>query len=171
MADKAGTERDAEERDGNPEEEGEESILNRRRASVLGILFVILALLAVFWVLGASPTPDEEPVSPSEKNTELFYTLADASITDAVVDITDERALVRYNVPENMTKNESVYYTLGATARVANESERVVLEVFSENEPVERVEVRVEEVESYLSDETTLSDLEKEIERTDIGQS
>jgi len=152
--------------DGNGEEEA--TPLNRRRAAAAGFFLVVFLVVVGVWVLGAPSTPDGEPVSPSERNTELFYTLADASITDAVVDITDERALVRYNVPENMTKNESVYYTLGATARVANESERVVLEVFRDNEPVESVEVRTEAVVSYLRDEASLSELKDEVDRTDM---
>lgn len=142
--------------------------MTRRGYAVVGIILLVLVLLSGVWVLGAPVTPESEPVSPSERNTQLFYTLADASITDAVVDITDARALVRYNVPDNMTKNESIYYTLGATARVANSSERVVLEVFRENEPVERVEVQTEEILSYLRGENSLSDLKSEMERTEI---
>lgn len=140
---------------------------SRRRKVGVAVLVVAVVLIGVFLFL-SQPAPTEPDVEPSEKNTELYLTLADASITDAVVDITDERALVRYNVPEEMTKNESVYYTLGATATVADDSESIVLEVYRNNEGDERVTVSTEAVREFVRNESSLSDLQNEIERTDL---
>ena len=75
------------------------------------IPITVIAVLAIALCILSLPSQPEPEIIPNPLNTELYLALASVGIEDAVVDITPERALVRYNLPENMSK-ESVNYCL-----------------------------------------------------------
>lgn len=152
------------------------SEIDRRGKTALVLGVVALLFLSGFLVYSQpsqSPSADtntesQQSIEPSENNSALYHALSDATIRDAVVDITEERAFVRYNVPAGMSKNESIYYTLGAAAAVASSSDRVVLEVYTNYEPNERVVVDMEAATAFRDNRTTAREFRNEIRRTEL---
>lgn len=142
--------------------------LGRRGKISLGVVLVIMLLVVSSLLVLSQPAPKEPGVEPSERNSILYHALANESITDAVVNITDERAFVRYNVPGNMSKNESIYYTLGAAARLASGSDRIVLEVYTDFEPDEKVVVSMDAANKFLTNEISTQEFRNEIQRSKL---
>ena len=128
--------------------------VTRRR--VFFVLLLAIAIAGVVVVL----YPEEPAPTPSEQNTHLYTTLARAGIPDAVVDITDERALVRYEVPANATVRSSEWFVLARTAAAAPDSQLVVLQVYEDGRPVEQVTVETQAIKAFSDGELHLEELE-----------
>lgn len=80
----------------------------------------IIAIVAIALFILYHPSQPETEITPNPLNTELYAALVSIGIENAVVDITPERAFVRYNLPENMRKVN--YYIMGAAAAITNSS-------------------------------------------------
>jgi len=126
------------------------------------ILIVAFALIA-FFILSLLTQPEPE-ITPNPLNTELYSALASAGIEDAVVDITPERALIRYNLPENMSKESANYYIMGAAATITPNSSKIVIQVYEDFEPLEEVVANTEDVLAFIDGAITYEELEKRIE-------
>jgi len=82
----------------------------------------IIAIVAIALFILYHPSQPETEITPNPLNTELYAALVSIGIENAVVDITPERAFVRYNLPENMSKESVNYYIIGAAAAITNSS-------------------------------------------------
>lgn len=111
-------------------------------AGILAILF--LASLALFWP-ASSTSFEADPVA-----TEIAADLAADGIEDAVVDVTDERALVRYSLPADMSAEESWLAVFDSLLEHAPDADLAVLQVY-EGGPLEEVEADPDDVEAYFS--------------------
>lgn len=111
-------------------------------AGVLALLF--LASLALFWP-ASSMSIGADPVA-----TEIAADLAEEGIDDALVDVTDERALVRYDPPSDMNTEESWLVVLDSLQANAVDSEMAVLQVYDTGDPRQEVEADMDDVESYF---------------------
>ncbi|RLG39170.1 MAG: hypothetical protein DRN91_00585 [Candidatus Alkanophagales archaeon] len=89
--------------------------------------------------------------------------MTSVGIEDAIVDITDERALVRYNLPENMSKESVNYYIMGAAAAITNSS-KIVIQVYENFTPLEEIVVSTEDVLAFMNETITYEEFEKRIE-------
>lgn len=145
--------------------EEESSSWSRRRKVGVAVLAVLLVIGGTLVVL-AQPTPSEEPLNVSEQNSRVYAKLVDANITSAVVDINDSRSLVRYEVPPEMSVEESEQYAMGATASIAEEAHTIRLQVYEDFEKVEEVRIATEDVLAYRDNEISLDELERRIERS-----
>ena len=89
----------------------------------------------------------EENLEIRTENTQLYAALVDAGIEDAVVDITDERALIRYNLlPANLNKEATRQYILRASAIIAPETDKIVIQTYVNYEPGEEITVNTRDV-------------------------
>jgi len=138
---------------------------SRRRKVGVAVLVLVVVLAGTLVVL-AQPTPSEEPLNVSEQNSRVYAKLVDANITSAVVDINDSRALVRYEVPPEMSVEESEQYVIGATASVAEDTPAIRLQVYEDFEKIEEARVATEDVLAYRDGEISLDELEQRIERS-----
>ena len=122
---------------------------------------IIVTLAIALYVLSL-PTQPEPEIAPDPLSTELYLTLASAGIHDAVVDVTEERALIRYNLPENVSKESVNYYIIGATAAIANSS-RIVIQVYDNFTPLEEVEVSRDDVLAFMNHDITYEEFKGRI--------
>lgn len=116
------------------------------------ILGIVVLLLVVFFALSTPKKP--EPMA-SEKNTNLYNTLVDFGIIDAVIDISEERAFIRYELPDFIDKTNAVYYIMGAASSVAPETETIIIQTYQNFEPVDEVIVSTKEVIFFTNGEIT----------------
>ena len=127
------------------------------------IPITVIAVLAIALCILSLPSQPEPEIIPNPLNTELYLALASVGIEDAVVDITPERALVRYNLPENMSKESVNYYIMGAAAAITNSS-KIVIQVYENFTPLEEVIVSTEDVLAFMNETITYEEFEKRIE-------
>lgn len=127
------------------------------------IPIAVIAVLAIALYILSLPSQPEPEIIPNPLNTELYIALASVGIEDAVVDITPERALVRYNLPENMSKESVNYYIMGAAAAITNSS-KIVIQVYENFTPLEEVVVNTDDVLAFMNETITYEEFEKRIE-------
>ncbi|RLI85044.1 MAG: hypothetical protein DRO98_07650 [Archaeoglobales archaeon] len=130
----------------------------------VAISITVIAILAISLYILSLPLLPEPEITTNPLNTELYLALASVGIEDAVVDITDERALIRYNLPENMSKESVNYYIMGAAATIAPNSSKIVIQVYENFTPVEEVVVSTEDVLTFMNETITHEEFEKRIE-------
>lgn len=133
----------------------------RRKAGLAIVIFLVAAAVivaATLFVLG-QPVEPEGQITPSEANSRVFAGLAQEGIDGAVVDVTQERAFVRYEVPENSSVEESELLVTRVVAAEAPNASSVVLEVYRDFEPVEEVTVSMETAERFGDDEISAEEL------------
>jgi len=127
------------------------------------IPIAVTAVLAIALYILSLPSQPEPEIIPNPLNTELYLALTSVGIEDAIVDITDERALVRYNLPENMSKESVNYYIMGAAAAITNSS-KIVIQVYENFTPLEEIVVSTEDVLAFMNETITYEEFEKRIE-------
>lgn len=89
----------------------------KKKFLIPGVMLVlVIATVAVLYYL---PVPEEPSVEPKPKNSLLYAALAGMGIEDAVVDVIPQKVLIRYNLPENMSKEAIHYYIMGAAVTAA----------------------------------------------------
>lgn len=128
---------------------------SRRVVYALGV--VALVVVVGVGALAALPAPGFEPAAA---NSAIHARLAAAGFDDAVVDVTDERVLVRYTVPANVSRRRAALIALRAAADVAPGADRIVLQVYEAGEPVEQVTVETWWVHEYDDGALTVDELE-----------
>ena len=121
----------------------------------------IIAIVAIALFILYHPSQLETEITPNPLNTELYAALVSIGIENAVVDITPERAFVRYNLPENMRKVN--YYIMGAAAAITNSS-KIVIQVYENFTPLEEVVVNTDDVLAFMNETITYEEFEKRIE-------
>lgn len=136
------------------------NVLNERRKLAVVAVVLVLAVVVVGGVvlLGSGGAERGEP-TPSQANTDLYRQLAGAGFQDAVVDVNEERVFVRYNVPENVSVETTELFVSRTAARSAPDTDSIVLEVYQEFEPVERVVVATADVMAFVRGDITWGDL------------
>lgn len=151
---------------------------NRRRIAVLFGIVAITALVVILGVLvvGGQPASsstgtDEEVPTPSTAETAIYRAMVNNSIPAAVVDISNETILVRYNVPPNRSREHTTYYVLGVASSVAPKSDRIRVEVYENFVPIEAVVVETTAVQAYRDDEVTFTELTSRVERRPLSGS
>ena len=130
-----------------------------RKRNILILAAVIFLVIGILYIV---PSPKEEEVIPNPKNTELYTLLANVGIEDALVDITKDRALIRYELPENMSKEASQYYIMLAAATITNSS-KIVIQVYENFTPLEEVVVSTDDVLAFMNGTITYEEFEKRI--------
>jgi len=125
------------------------------RAKVaLGVVAIVIVVAVVS--LAALPAPGFEP---SETNSAIHVRLAGVGFTDDVVDVTAERALVRYTVPANLSRLDSELLVLRSVADTAPSVDLIVLQVYEAGSPVEQVTVEMRWVQAYEAGTLTVDEL------------
>ena len=66
--------------------------------------------------------------------------LVKSRIEDAVVDVTDERALVRYNLPHGLDKDDTLQFVIVEAAKISD-SNKIVIQIYENFTPLEEINV------------------------------
>lgn len=114
------------------------------------IITISLAIIAVVvLIVGYLTLVPAKAVVP--ENEALYSVLANVGIDDALVDVTDERVLVRYNLPEGKDPEAARYFVLGTAAHVAPYSKRIIIQTYRDMEPLEEASVATADVIRIMS--------------------
>ena len=111
----------------------------------------------------------EENLEIRSENTQLYAALVDAGIEDAVVDITDERALIRYNLPPNLNMEATWYYIISASAIIAPETDKIVIQTYVNYEPREEITVNTTDVIALMNEGITMVDFQERVKVSDFA--
>jgi len=125
--------------------------------------FVIIVVSIAILVFLSLPSPREPEAISDPLNHELYLKLTNMGIKDAVVDITEERVLIRYNLLKNMNKS-SVNYEIMRNAATIADSGRIIIQVYEDFKPLEEIVVSREDVLAYMNGAISYKELEKRIE-------
>lgn len=103
----------------------------------------IVALFVIIGVIVMLLPVSEAEVLPSEANSHIYSLLVAANIEEALVDSTNERTIVSYDLSDNMEKEVSWFYVMGAVASVVPQSKRIEIQAFVNGEPTESITVQM----------------------------
>ncbi len=141
------------------------AVIKMNKWIISGVILVVL--IGAFLFLSQ---PQERVDAPQVKevNSEVYAQLRSNGISDAVVDVTSERALVRYELPDDMEKDQATYLVLGFISSANVSSNEAVVQVYDDYEPVEEWRVSVNSLETYQQGNLTFSEFENSITKEDI---
>ena len=128
------------------------------------IPLVIVAVLVVVLLILSIPTPKEPEIQPNPLNTQLYNTLSELGIEDAVVDVTAERTVVRYNLQENMSKEDAEISIMQVAAEISINSGKIIIQTYENFKPVEEVIVGTNDVLAFMEKTITYEEFRKRIE-------
>lgn len=102
------------------------------------------------------------PKTAKPENEELYSALASAGIDEALVDVTDDIALVRYNLPEGRDEEAVTYFVLGAAAGAAPHTGKIIVQSYSDSTPISEVTANTGDILALTSkDDLTPGDWER----------
>ena len=123
--------------------------------------FFVALVSGLLYEMCATNPGIEENIEIREKNTRLYAALVAVGIEDAIVDITDERALIRYNLPPNLNAEATWYYIISASAIIAPETEKIIIQTYVNYEPREEVTVNTTDVIALMNEDITMEDFKE----------
>lgn len=146
------------------------SVPGGRLAKVgLAVLVVLGSVAGAFLYLSQPAEPGPE-VDPAPAQTAVHDALVPFGYPAVLVDVTDQRVLVRYEQPANLSRE--LAYALArdsAALHAPDGTEDVVVEIYVDVEPRERRTVPVDVVRSYLNGTATRAELEAATAVEDLG--
>ena len=138
----------------------------RRKLIYILILAILLISVSVYFShYFREPIKEQErPEAPKsvsielrEENTQLYSLLYGMGL-NPLVDVTEERVLVRYNLPEGM--NEETYYrVLAYSARVAPNSREIIVQIYKDYSPYLEVRANTQDVLSWIEGKISRDEL------------
>lgn len=138
----------------------------RRKLIYILILAILLISVSVYFShYFREPIKEQErPEAPKlfsielrEENTQLYSLLYGMGL-NPLVDVTEERVLVRYNLPEGM--NEETYYrVLAYSARVAPNSKEIIVQIYKDYSPYLEVRANTQDVLSWIEGKISRDEL------------
>lgn len=118
---------------------------------VLGLIVVVVG--GLFFL----PAPTGE-VALNEKNSEIYSLLVAGGINESMVDATPQRVLIQYDLPEELDKEASWYFAMGAAAAASPESQKIIVQALVNGDATEKVSVKTKDVLDFLA--RNITDLE-----------
>lgn len=146
----------------------------KRPVRPLGAIGLCLVAVAVL-LIGACGGEDAEsdyrasavqPVVIDERNDFVYSALAAAGIEKALVDVTDDRTIVDYELPIDLEKEVALFYVLGAAARYTNSESSITTTVFKDSKVSEESTVTTKHLLAFLNEEISLQECQERIVRT-----
>jgi len=123
--------------------------------------FFVALVFGLLYEMCATNPGVEENIEIHEENTQLYAALVAVGIEDAIVDITDERALIRFNLPNNLNKEATWYYIMSASAAIAPETDKIIIQTYENYERREEVTVNTTDVMALINGNITMEEFQK----------
>ena len=127
--------------------------ISKKKIALLVMALIILIVGAYLFL----PAPTGEVVL-NEKNSEIYSLLVAGGINESMVDATQQRVMIQYDLPEELDKEASWYFAMGAAAASSPESEKIIVQALVGGNPTEKVSVKTKDVLDYLA--RNITDLE-----------
>jgi hypothetical protein len=135
---------------------------------LLALALVVAAAAGAFWYLSEPADPGPK-VRPEAAQTEIHDALDPFGYPAVLVDVTEERVLVRYEQPGNLSADLAYALARDTAALHANATDRVVVEAYDGYEPWRRWEVPTDVVLGFLEGDVSAAELEDETAEQEIG--
>ena len=129
--------------------------------------FFVALVFGLLYEMSATNPEVEENIEIREENTQLYAALVAVGIEDAIVDITDERALIRFNLPNNLNKEATWYYIMSASAAIAPETDKIIIQTYENYERREEVTVNTTDVMALINGSITMEEFQKMLKVSD----
>ena len=131
----------------------------RRGWKIVLIIFIVLAIILGVVYFYFSYKIKQNSVFLNVQNTDLYNVIARFGLSDAVVDISDERIVVSYNLENLSQKNEALFLTLGAAYQISPDSKKIIIVEFYKLVPVEEVSIFMSDVKLYAESQLSEEEL------------
>ena len=133
---------------------------------------IILALMGVVLFSGCSQQSSSNDIIISEKDKEniqiekqsYIYSNLNATGITSLVDITDQRVLVRFSEPDDTEKEKVYYLVFGLAARASPVSTNIQIETYKNGKLLETVTVKMSYVLDLLNEKITLDEFKNKID-------
>jgi hypothetical protein len=112
-----------------------------------------------------SSSPERFSVADG-RNDSVYASLAVAGMENALVDLTDERTIIGYELPRELDKEVALFYVLGAAARHTNPEATITTIAFQGGKASEEASVAAKDVMAFLNEEISLQECQARITRT-----
>ena len=122
---------------------------------ILVAILVLVVIAAAAFLFLSQPNPQVKEVELEDKNSAIYSMLVAGGIKDALVDATQERVIVNYDLPAGMDKQASWFYALGSVAAVSPSSAMVVLQASQGGIASEKVTINMADVLDFLNNKTS----------------
>lgn len=130
---------------------------------------IAIVLAVVFFIRFDRASVDEQTaVVIDERNDAIYAALVSVGIENALVDVTDARTIIRYEVPRAINKKAALYYVIGAAARYAVPASTIIATLFENESASEESTVSVKDVLAFLNKEMTEKEFSGRINRKDL---
>lgn len=132
--------------------------LEKKKSRKWIIFILILALIIIAFFLYVYWPVSEREFSLESRNTIVYGALAEVGISDALVDITDNRTIVAYVLPTEMDSESANLYIMGAVASSAN-SEKLIIRRFENEKIVEELSINLNDIKLALNKTISIEEL------------
>ena len=129
--------------------------------------FFVALVFGLLYEMCATNPGVEENIEIREENTQLYAALVAVGIEDAIVDITDERALIRFNLPNNLNKEATWYYIMSASTAIAPESDKIIIQTYENYERREELTVNTTDAMALINGKITMEEFQKMLKTSD----
>src|SRR3989344_2123975 len=130
---------------------------------IIAILIVAALVAGAAYLRGLF---DEKAAVVIDKvNDAIYAALAAAGIENELVDVTDARTIVDYEVPGGMNKEVALFYVLGAAAQYATAESIITATLFENGSASEESTVSVQDVLAFLNEEIGIQEFREKITR------
>lgn len=137
--------------------------MNRRNKIILSVGIIILLGFIVIGIIALLPYPSPE-VTPSNYSTEIYQDFTKVGIENVVVDTTKERVLVRYEVPNNLDRENSTKLVIQVVTTTVYDRP-VIIQIYEDFRPIEQLTVDIETIQEYNNGHISLDEVKNRIER------
>ena len=117
------------------------------------LVLSVIAAAALFFL--SQPDAQAKEVELEDKNSAIYSLLVAGGIKDALVDATQERVIVDYELPFSMDKQASWFYVMGSVAAVSSSSEMIVLQASQGGIASEKMTVKMADALDFLNNKTS----------------
>ncbi|MGD9778418.1 hypothetical protein [Methanomethylovorans sp.] len=96
----------------------------------------------------------------------IYESLAFQGIDDAIVEVTEEQVLVKYDQPPVRSDTDALLiwlYIMGAAAETAPYTDKIIIEMYDGTEELYEVTVQTSDIQDYLDSYTTLDEFKTKV--------
>ena len=134
------------------------------------VALIILTGIGVYIYLLSQPAFGPEEPIPVQKdvelnldNTQLYTILAQAGITNALVDVQEKEVLIALTIPEGQEKEDVLSFIYGTATGYAPTAETITVHVIINNTLIEEYTVTTENVVKYADGKITKEEFDKKV--------
>ncbi len=123
--------------------------------------YIVVLLIGIVFLAGCTQT--QEPQRDFiQENTDIYNVLLQDGF-DALVDTTEDRVLVRFDLPQNYTSEASVYIVLASVSAITK-SDLIIVQIYRNEKKIEEVRAKNQDVLDIVNDKISVEELIRNLE-------